>query len=172
MATRGVRASPEHTRALGTIDLAFFGRRLFGINRQSKSEKAVVDVWKEYHDHLHTRRGDGDQPVWDGKANDLFTNLLFVMSQDLGYRLDRVQLSKGWYRPDAQTELEQEQHAIRKAAVRLLAGDAAIKMEVTRFPFDSAAVAAQTALHERLASAVSDDGTLTVDIRKTEDNVQ
>jgi hypothetical protein len=54
--------------------------------------------------------------------------------------------------------------------VSVRCGTAMLKMNIASFPFDPAAVAAQRALHERLATAVGDHGTLTVNIRNPGDD--
>jgi hypothetical protein len=166
MATRPLRVSAEHARALSIIDVAFFGRYLLGFYHwRTRSEQNVLDVWRQYLDHLGTPAVDGAEPVWNARSDDLFTNLLFAISQNLGFKLDRVQLLKGAYWPTAQRQIEANEIAIRKAALRVLEGSSTLKMDIASFPFDPAAVAAQRKLHEKLAAAVGDDGALTVDIR-------
>src|SRR5690349_12694666 len=92
MATRAARVSPDHVQALNMIDLAFYGKRILGVHRRSKSEQAVIDAWKEYHDHLNTRADDSAMAIWNVRSDELFTNLLFAMAGEVGYRFDRVQL--------------------------------------------------------------------------------
>ena len=47
MATRAYTLAPAHVDALNRIDLEFSAKR--------KSEKAVLDVWQQYLDHLSNK---------------------------------------------------------------------------------------------------------------------
>src|SRR4051794_12725865 len=79
MATRAARLSPEHVQALNMIDLVFFGHVIGARVWRSKTEQEVLDRWREYHDHLNTKRGDTDAngALWDSRSSEFFTNLLF-----------------------------------------------------------------------------------------------
>lgn len=68
--------------------------------RDSSSQQdrtRVVDTWREYHDHLGTQFAEGAGPVWNTRFDELFTNLLFAIAQDVRFKFDRVQLKKGVY---------------------------------------------------------------------------
>lgn len=106
MATRAARVSAEHVQALNMIDLVFYGTHVFGIHRRSKSERAVLDAWHEYHDHLGIKVDNNALPVWNTKAAELFTNLMFAIAQDVNYKFDRVQLKNSIYSPQAHENLE------------------------------------------------------------------
>jgi hypothetical protein len=99
MATRAARLTAEHVQALNMIDLVFYGSHVFGIHRPRKTERAVVEAWREYHDHLGTQFAEGAGVVWNTKADELFTNLLFAIATDARFKFDRVQLRKGVYSP-------------------------------------------------------------------------
>jgi hypothetical protein len=165
MATRAARVSPEHVQALNMIDLAFYGQRVLGIHRRSKSEKAVLDAWREYHDHLSTKADDETLTIWNVKGDELFINVLFAMAEDVGYRFDRVQLKKGAYSPIAHGQLEEQQHALRKLAIDVLAGQSPLRMEVTSLPIHDDALKSQLALQGKLLSALDGSGELTVAVR-------
>jgi hypothetical protein len=130
MATRAARVSPEHVRALNMVDIVFYGRLIFGRRYRSKKEQAVLDAWKEYLDHLNTRADDKTLPLWTARGDELFTNLLFLISQDVGFTFDRVQLKKGAYSPVAHGDLEMESTLLRRGAIRVLAGENPIKVKV------------------------------------------
>jgi hypothetical protein len=161
MATRASRLAPDHVQALNMIDLAFYGRRDFGKHRATKTEVAVTDAWHEYLDHLGTKTEDGS---WPTRSDELFTNLLAAMAEDVGYSFDRVQLKKGAYSPIGHGEQEQLLLSIRQSVGEVLSGKRPIKMEVTDFPFSQEATDAQTKLHEKLSSAVTGDGSLRVEV--------
>ena len=128
MATRAARISADHVQALNMIDLVFYGRRVLGVQRRTKSEQTVIDAWREYHDHLNTK--DSDERLWQAKGDELFVNLLYAISVDVGFRFDRVQLKRGSYSPIAHGNLEFELGAIRKLLLRVLSGDSALKVNV------------------------------------------
>jgi len=162
MATRGSRVSPEHVRALNMIDLVFYGDRIFGISR-SKKEQLVLDAWKEYLDHLNNKAADEHLSLWVAQGDELFTNLLFAMSQDIGYKFDRVQLKRGSYTPIAHGEIEVEQTELRKATLSLVTGQHALKMNVVGFPVDKEALEANRAAIENVGKAL-ESGVLQVEV--------
>jgi hypothetical protein len=168
MATRAARLSTDHVQALNMIDLVFYGSYYFGIHRRSKTEREVVDAWREYHDHLGTKFDQTAVAVWNTQADELFTNLLFAIAQDVRYQFDRVQLKKGVYSPQAHGDLELEQRSIRKLVLKLLSGDAALKMDVTSFPADAEALNVQLAANKALSEALTGKGALNVNVKNGE----
>jgi hypothetical protein len=86
MATRAARLSADHVQALNMIDLAFYGKRIFGIHRRSKKETIVLDAWHEYLDHLNTKYEEDNFSLWVTKGDELFVNLLFSLADDVGFR--------------------------------------------------------------------------------------
>lgn len=155
MATRGTRLSLEHVQSLNMIDTVFYGSRLFWIHRRTKQEKAVLDAWRVYLDHLNTPAANfGGVDAWAAKGADLFVDLLTVMGHDLGYSFDRVMLNKSWYNPTGHAEVEKETNAVRKLAKQVLGGEIPLKMVVTEFPFDPQAVQAQKTMAEKAGSAL------------------
>ena len=130
MSTRATRLAPDHVGSLNMIDIEFYGRRIFGIKLQTPSEKKVTNSWKTYNDHLNNNYPKDRLDAW----NDLFTVMLYAMSQALGYDFDEVQLKRDCYRPKGHGELEDQQYAIRAGVVDLLAGKRSLPMAVTHFP--------------------------------------
>jgi hypothetical protein len=165
MATRQARVSAEHVKALNMVELAFYGSRHFGISRRSKGEQRVLDAWHEYHNHLSTKADDASIPIWNVNRDDLFTNLLRGIADELGYTFDRVLLKTGSYSPMAHSELETDLASIRKLVVKILSGENGIKMDVTRFPTNEAATEEMIKLHRRLNAALADEGALNVKLR-------
>lgn len=164
MATRAARVSPDHVRALNMIDLVFYGRRVLGMMRRSKSEQTVLDAWKEYHDHLSTKAEEDALPLWNARGDELFTNLLFSIAHDVDYNFDRVQLKKGAYSPIAHGDLELEHAALRRSAIRALAGETPLKMNVVGFPTNQVAADGLNETIRRLGEAFH-DGKLEVNLR-------
>lgn len=134
MSTRATRLAPDHVGSLNMIDIEFYGRRMFGVRLQTPSEKKVTNSWKTYNDHLNNNYPEDRLDAWHDKADDLFTVMLYAMSQALGYDFDEVQLKRDCYRPKGHGELEDQQYAIRAGVVDLLAGKRSLPMAVTYFP--------------------------------------
>jgi hypothetical protein len=165
MATRAARLSAEHVQGLNMIDLVFYGSHVLGIHHRSKTERTVIEAWREYHDHLSTKVTDAAIPVWNTQGEELFVNLLFAIAADVSFKFDRVQLKKGAYSPMAHSDLENEQTAIRRMALQLLSGNSALKMDVTKFPIDDDALKAQVALQKAMSGAFNGDGALNVRVK-------
>jgi hypothetical protein len=167
MATRAARTSADHVQALNMIDLVYYGAHPLGFHRRSKSEQAVLDAWKEYHNHLNQPRitEAAALAVWVGRGEELFVDLLFKIATDARFTFDRVQLKTSGYSPIAHGELEFEQNAIRRLMLDLLANKRSLKMDVASFPADEDALRAQTAVNKALGDALAGKGALTVQIK-------
>ncbi len=161
MATRGARLSLDHVRALNMIEMGFYGRHIFGMRRQTKSERAVCNAWYAYLDDLSL---EASQVDFQRRLN-LFVGLLFAVSADVGFDFDRNQITKSIYSPIGHANIEDEQNQLRKAMLDVVTGRAPIKMEDEKFPYDPATVAAQTDLQQKFANAMQ-DGALSVEIKE------
>jgi hypothetical protein len=150
MGTRAARVSAEHVQALNMIDLVFYGHRVLGVPRRSRSEQAVLDAWHEYLDHLGTKADEKNQEIWNSRGEELFVNLLFTIATDVGYKFDRVQLKKGAYSPVAHGNLELEQGILRQLAIRVFSGQQALKMDVSSFPVDETARNVQIEMQQKI----------------------
>lgn len=164
MATRASRVSPEHVRALNMIDLVFYGERTLGMHRRSSKEQRILDAWKEYLDHLNNKLPDEQIQLWIAQGAELFTNLLYAMAQDIGYKFDRVQLKRDSYAPIAHGELEAEHSELRKATLSLVTGKHALKMNVVGLPIDTEALEANKAAIQNVGKAL-ESGVLKVEIQ-------
>lgn len=161
MATRAAQLHPDHVRALNMIEMAFYGRRPFGLFRwQTKAERAVVDAWYEYLDDL----GLAADQIDVARRMNLFVTLLATMASAVGLRFDRMQITKSVYFPIAHGEQEREQNAIRRLLIGVLSGETPLKMDVTSLPVIQEALDAQLELHRKAASALS-DGALKVEVK-------
>jgi len=134
METRATRLSGHHVSALNMIDLEFYGKSLLGKRLQSDIDKKVTNAWKVYNDHLNNSVPDEKLDAWVDKGLELFTSLLYAMSQSLGYDFDEVQLKRDCYSPIAHGRIEGEQTKIREGLVKVLDGKLSIPMAVTYFP--------------------------------------
>ncbi len=122
MATRATRTSQAHVSALNMIDIEFYG------------EKKITNSWKIYNDHLNTKFSEDRLDAWADKGDELFTALLYSMSQYLGYDFDEVQLKRDCYKPVAHGDVELDQQKIREGLCAVLDGNKSIPMAVTYLP--------------------------------------
>jgi hypothetical protein len=119
MATRAQRLSTAHVQALNLIDVNFDG--------SLPGDRDVTTAWKVYLDHLNT--GDPSSAVWLDRYNEHFGSLLLKMGLGLGFDFDPVHIKRAAYSPHAHGELENDQHAIRKAVIDVLQGKAAVRVQ-------------------------------------------
>jgi hypothetical protein len=174
MATRASTVSVEHVQALNMIDLVFFGSIKFGFHRRSRKEQLVLDAWKEYLDHLNTRTDPSNMHAierWAERKDNLFIEMLYAMSQDVGYKFDKVQLKRGAYSPMAHEKIDSENEALRQATLAVLAGKQSLNMNVTSFPFDPEATIAHKLALENVGKAFG-DGALRISVAPTNEYVE
>ena len=150
MATRAARISPAHVQALNMIDLEFYGRKIFGIRYQKRSEKAVVEAWKAYLDHLNTQYAADELNNWMRTGDDFLTELLYTMAQSLGYHFDKVHLKRGIYSPKGHGDQEMDQLIIRQSLVKILSGNQSLPMKITSLPVSEEALKKQDELQTSL----------------------
>ena len=124
MTTRAAQLSPAHVDAFNAIPVEFYGT--------SGRLKEINDAWKLYLDH-HSITGPATEP-WLQKRLDLFVELLFQISRQLGYSYSKAQLQNDIYSPVAHGELENDQTLIRKGLAKLLSGELVLPMAVREFP--------------------------------------
>lgn len=94
--------------------------------------RAIVDVMRPvYINHLNSPTGDGATlDRWVEKKSDLLCELLYQMAQRLKYDIDKVTIQKNVYYPKGFWDIESEQHALRKAALKVFSGEQAIQAMV------------------------------------------
>jgi hypothetical protein len=127
MSYRATFLNPNFVQALNLIDIEF--------DATNDAEKAVRNAWKVLLDHLVDLAKPDNQPNPEKTAT-LTTNLLLAMGQSLGYDFDEVQIKKGAYYPMGLGNVEQEQHALRRALLDVFSGKRRIPVGVfeDRFP--------------------------------------
>ncbi|NDV14207.1 hypothetical protein GZH52_15665 [Crenobacter sp. HX-7-9] len=125
MATRAYTLAPAHVEALNRIDLEF--------SSKIPTEKAVLDVWQQYLDHLGNPQ-QLDAPTWGNKRIDLLVDLLHAMGKSLGYDFNKTQIKNGTYSPVAHGQIESEQGRMRQMTLELLEGKRVLPMHVTNLP--------------------------------------
>lgn len=154
MATRAASVSAEHVQGLNMIDLEFQGAKF----------KTVRTEWKTYLDHLssYPKEDENLQAIWVDKRIDLLARLLMEMGKSLGYEFDEVHVKKGIYAPEAHSQIENEQRLLRQGLLRLIYGDASLKMDVTSLPASEQSATEQQQLRQRLIELLEGERSLSV----------
>lgn len=174
MATRQARVSFDHVRALNSIDLAFYGRRMLGRAWRTHRSQAVLDAWHDYHAHLslpteQRPKTEAEHRDWQGRGDELFTNLLDRLASATNFKFERVQLKAGSYSPEAHGTVELEEQAMRRLSLEVLAGNKPLPMEVKAWPVDQEMVERQKAMQAQIIEILDrlskrreggDDGTV------------
>jgi hypothetical protein len=133
MRTRAAQLSQDHVNALNAVPIEFHGK--------AKSDKAVVNAWNLYLDHLNDRVMDRN--VWAAKRIDLLVDLLEKMGTCLKYELDEVYIRRGVYSPEGHAIVESEQEIIRRGFVALVTGERPLSMDIRNWPVDHEALEIQ-----------------------------
>jgi hypothetical protein len=118
------------------IDIAFYGRRIFGVRLQSKSEKNVSRAWRALFDALSPPGDNSPEAnrVAAAARIEKFNVLLETLAIAQGYDFDPVELKNNRYSPEAHLTLDAQNEALRSGLVAILAGERALKMEMTNVP--------------------------------------
>mgnify|MGYP000320012024 CR=1 FL=1 len=127
MCTRGATLSPEHVSALNAIPLEFHGK--------GKKLKELNDQWKLYLDHHDQRKAPAD--AWEPRRRDLFTQMMFLMSQLLGFKISKAYIDGDFYNPNIFGHIENDQAAIRQGLAKILRGDGALPVAFGTSPTSS-----------------------------------
>ncbi|HHQ4539790.1 TPA: DUF6680 family protein [Aeromonas veronii] len=136
MSTRAERLNRDHVQALNMIDIEFYGRLLPLIKTryQTKTEQAVTHAWKIYNNHLNHKDDYESLDQWIKKGDELFTNMLYAITQSLNYDYDKVQLQRDCYRPIANGNIENTQLAILDGLDQLVNKGRPLPMYVVNLP--------------------------------------
>jgi hypothetical protein len=138
MSTRATRLAPEHVQALNMIDIAFYGRRWLGRQRQSDAESRVCTARRSYFDALNTNLGlnptEAQRHQWGHVRDEKFFALLEAIAQAQDFHLDPTELRRAVYLPVGHSAIENEQDTIRSGLAKLLSGEIALSMRVVNLP--------------------------------------
>jgi len=162
MATRLTRIAPEHVTALNMIDLAFSGICVFGRNFPSKTERSVLESWRAYLDHLNNPASRSAPEQWNPVAENLFVELLYAISHDVGYAFDKVQIKNACYRPVGHGNVETELNIIREYFAKLASGEKTLNMNVTGLPVNQDFLKSQLDLHAKMDSVLTGKSAIVV----------
>lgn len=116
MYTRGTRLSMEHVQALNRIELAFY------------KDKNVMSAWSAYLDILSVPETSENSVYLQGRRDDLFVDLLYAISQRLGYPFTKTEIKNSTYRPKAHVDLENSQQNVLAGLAGLVNGTRVLRV--------------------------------------------
>ena len=110
MTTRAEGLSRLHVEALNKIDIEFYG------------DEKVIDSWKTYLNHLYSYNTPGqkteyDDKIWQDKKSEFLCDLLYEMANILGYKFNKADIKRDFYRPKAFNDIEEDAMIVRKGLV-------------------------------------------------------
>lgn len=130
MMTRTHRLHPNHVFSLNQIDIEFSSYvNILGFRTLTKKYKKIIDAWKIYHDHLNNY---SEASEWGTKRDDLLIDLLYEMSQSLGYDFDRVFLKRGSYLPQGWQDSDEMDASIKEGLFELMQGKKTLPVMMKR----------------------------------------
>jgi hypothetical protein len=123
MLTRATDMSPQHIEALNGVEVEFYAK--------DGPDKKVLDCWHIYINHVNSPQKEGAAAErWTEKRRDLLVDLIYAMGQNLGFDIDKPTIKSLAYYPKGHWDIEREQHALRKAALKVFSGEAAVTTTV------------------------------------------
>ena len=123
MITRAQRLSPRHVEALNAVPLEF---------RKTHKNKKILGAWKAYLDHLGTD-SNKDLAAWVRTGTEKLVELLYVMSQRVGPKLEKLSIETEVYLPTMFNTIEAQQTAVRQQILEVLDGRGTRKIPVAVF---------------------------------------
>ena len=117
MITRTTPLSRNHLDALNIIDVDFY------------KDKKVKKSWKIYLEHLGVQYKDNNE--WHKKRSDLFSDLLIVMGNSLGYKnIDKTNINNYQYYPQSEFNNEQDFQDIKDGLKAILNNGKPLNMQI------------------------------------------
>jgi len=124
LTSRATPMSAAHVQALNAIELEFYPRKGKNVG--------VIDAWRIYCNHLNKPKLTGPTllQAWEDRRKDLIVDMLYEMARSLGYDFERVMIQRDSYHPSGLMDMENEQAALRQAAVKVFGGKEPIRVHV------------------------------------------
>jgi len=114
MSTRGAKLKPEHVAAINHIEFAF----------PREACPSIEDARSLYRKHLRNPNSYSEdravREAWNSKANDLFSDLLYLMATELKIPFTKSDITEESYHPDAHLFNELELREIRSLTLQVL----------------------------------------------------
>ncbi|MCT2530835.1 hypothetical protein N2382_08175 [SAR92 clade bacterium H921] len=132
MITRNSTTDVQHVSALTMVGLEF----------NEKEYGKVVNAWENYLGHLRSPPNNDDiyNEGWRETRSHRLTDLLFEMSDSLGFGFDKAHIMKTIYNPVAFERREFETDIIRHKLATVFLKNASIPIAVTSVPSDDEAL--------------------------------
>lgn len=112
MRTRRIRLNPDHVGALNLVEIEFYG------------EKAVLDAWKAYWEHLHLQvpPTPNEQQQFFQDQDGRLTKLLHAIAKSLRFKMEQWDIFEGGYVPQGWLVDEQTARELRALTLDILNG--------------------------------------------------
>ncbi|WP_152512933.1 DUF6680 family protein [Desulfovibrio sp. X2] len=110
LSTRAMFLLQDHVRALNMIDVEFTGN--------NSLDKDVRDKWKALLNHFGKK--PNNDPQWGEERARRLTDLLFSMSKNLKYDIEKSHIESGAYAPVFYENIETQIATIREKLIELL----------------------------------------------------
>ena len=100
------------------------------------NDSKVIDAWKEYLDKLNSPLPtDTNLHTQFFEARDeKFNELIFQMSQTLGYKFTRLEIKKQYYSPQAHGTWAEQETVLRNGVTSLFKGEFSLPIRITEEP--------------------------------------
>jgi hypothetical protein len=134
MRTRATPLSPDAVNALNTVPLEFY------------RDRVIINAYRAFIVHTGIPTDQPTPQAWGDRRIDLLMDLIQKVAVRVGYKFDVPQLKAEFYAPQLHKTMEEELTQIRQGLAKVLAGHAAIPMDVKSFPADAEAVAGYKAI--------------------------
>ena len=123
MATRSANLIYSHIEALNLVEIEF--------NGSTPAEKKILDCWRLYIAHLNSKEYSPQD--WQNRRKDLLIDLLYEISNSLGYSHDKSQIKSGAYYPQGYVNVENENTETRQLWLEVLRGNRQVPMKAEVF---------------------------------------
>lgn len=147
MHNRASRNSDAAAQALNMIDLEY--RKPWYRRSQSRNSREVSERWR---DHLSNLNNGPERPVtdatgqaWLERCDGTFVNLLFAMSEYLGYGFTRDYLKTSAYYSEGQAKRDYAQAQVPQLLVSLLSGETTLPLSIRDTPTNAEGMRLQAA---------------------------
>ncbi len=108
MGTRRAPLAAERVTALNLVEIEFYG------------VKPVETAYKAVINHMNVPKPIPDS--WGEENRKFITKLLYAMAQELGYKLEQLDVLDGGYHPQGISDIETEQQEVRRSIIDVLSG--------------------------------------------------
>ncbi|WP_411824621.1 DUF6680 family protein [Leptospira sp. 'Mane'] len=120
MLTRAKNLTEEHVDSLNMIALEF----------PIKKYRKVNDAWKEYLDHLNDKSyGEARIDEWERVRQDKFVDLLYVMSEALNFKYEKLLIKRQIYIPQGHILANEEFEELKEKILELLDGKRSLNIK-------------------------------------------